>query len=170
MEALTRRWPIDQRTFAVALLAVGLWWAAAPYRGITHDAVYYAADALRRLSGGGLADDLFFKYGSQGDYSLFGNAYAWLANHAGIETAAWLISLTGRLCWLAAFTWVCCTVFPRANRLCVFAVGLLMPRYFEAMGLLSYAEPFAVNSLNALFWKSGQGVVSTTTLVPVCFS
>src|SRR6266446_6198378 len=44
---------------------------AHPYAGITHDSRLYSVQVLNRVEEGTYAEDLFFRYGSQDEYSLF---------------------------------------------------------------------------------------------------
>src|SRR6516225_361745 len=67
-DALTR---LAERawTLLVVLLCVNAF--SFPYAGITHDARLYSVQVLNRVEDGSYSDDLFFRYGSQDDYSLF---------------------------------------------------------------------------------------------------
>ncbi|MEN8175699.1 MAG: hypothetical protein ABFS23_08040 [Pseudomonadota bacterium] len=66
-----------------------------PYAGIWHDAKLYAVQGLRWLSPQNYAEDLFFKYGSQDDFTLFSIIYAALIEQAGLYLAAFIVTLIG---------------------------------------------------------------------------
>ncbi|MBT9489081.1 MAG: hypothetical protein IV093_16385 [Rubrivivax sp.] len=127
------------------LLAIALWWLAAPYAGIQHDALYYAADALRRADGAALQGDLFFHRHSQGDFSIFGPVYAWLIDTLGLDTAALSLSLAGRVAWLAALAALCRALAPEtpSRWWWLLALALCLPRTYGPLYLLHTAEPFA---------------------------
>jgi hypothetical protein len=130
-------------TLTVGLLAIALWWLAAPYAGIQHDALFYAGDALRRIDGAFLQGDLFFHRHSQGDFSIFGPVYALFIAAAGLDTAAFGLSLAGRVAWLLALASLCIALAPKRLRWWLFALALCLPRTYGPLSLLHTAEPFA---------------------------
>src|ERR1022692_3480545 len=83
-EALAR---IADRPWTLLLLLLFVNTIAQPYAGITHDARLYSAQVLNRVEGGSYADDLFFRYGSQDDYSLFSRLAAPLVQWFGLQAA-----------------------------------------------------------------------------------
>ncbi len=62
-----------------------------PYDGIWHDARLYSGQVLNQVEQGSYSDDLFFRYGSQDNYSLFSRMAAPLVKWVGLETAFFLI-------------------------------------------------------------------------------
>ena len=64
-----------------------------PYMGITHDTRLYSVQVLNQVEDGSYADDLFFRYGSQDQYSLFSRLAAPLVRLLGLPTAFFLIYL-----------------------------------------------------------------------------
>jgi len=79
--------------FAV-LLAVNT--IARPYAGITHDARLYSVQVLNHVEGGTYADDLFFRYGSQDQYSLFSRLAGPLVALLGVHAAFFVIYVVGK--------------------------------------------------------------------------
>ena len=69
---------------------------AQPYTGITHDARLYSVQVLNRVEHGAYADDLFFRYGSQDDYSLFSHLAAPLVRLLGLSAAFFVIYLVSK--------------------------------------------------------------------------
>ena len=122
---------------------MALWWLAAPYAGIRHDAIFYAGDALRRLHPQALAGDIFFHQGSQGDFSVFGRFYAALIQRVGLDVAAFVVALAGRLAWLAAVLWLVRTLAPSRDWLLLLAAALCLPAAYGPLDVLARAEPFA---------------------------
>jgi hypothetical protein len=72
-----------------------------PYRGRHHDDVLYQAQVVNRIEGGRLAGDLFFRFGSQDNYSAFSRVVAPLASAIGIPATFLLLYLAAR----AVFFW-----------------------------------------------------------------
>jgi hypothetical protein len=72
-----------------------------PYGGIINDAQLYAAQALHRLDDTVLGDDLFFRYGSQDQFSLFSAVVAPLVSAFGLPVAFFLayVSSEALLLW-----------------------------------------------------------------------
>src|SRR5580704_13550837 len=64
---------------------------ARPYAGITHDARLYSAQVLNQLDPGTYGDDLFFRYGSQDQFSIFSQFAAPFVAILGLETAFFLL-------------------------------------------------------------------------------
>jgi hypothetical protein len=75
----------------VALVAVNA--LIIPYAGLGHDARLYAAQVLHRLGEPWLQGDLFFRYGSQDQYSLFSTVVAPLAAALGVGWTFFLLYL-----------------------------------------------------------------------------
>ncbi|GAB4112481.1 MAG: hypothetical protein Fur0019_18940 [Tibeticola sp.] len=126
-----------------ALLPIVLWWLAAPYEGIRHDAILYAGDALRRLNPEALARDIFFHQDSQGDFSVFGAGYALLIRALGLDTAAHLVTLSGRALWLAAVVWLARTLVSDQRWLWLLVAVVCLPSGYGPLGVLHRAEAFA---------------------------
>src|SRR6266404_6233513 len=72
-------------TLFVVLLAINA--LARPYGGITHDTRLYSVQVLNRVEDGAYADDLFFRYGSQDEYSLFSRLAAPRVHVLGLPIA-----------------------------------------------------------------------------------
>ena len=73
-----------------------------PYAGIKHDGVLYLAQALSRLHPEIFGGDVFFRWGSQDQYTLFTPAYAWLITQIGLNKANLILVLLSQGLFLAA--------------------------------------------------------------------
>lgn len=131
-----------------AILALAaVWLLTHRYFGIHHDGLFYAAQALAHADPSAFRHDLFFAFGSQDDYSLFGRIHAWLTGLLGPGRAALLLLVTAHLVWaLAAYAiarqWLS-GLFLWIGLALVFA----LPRDYGAQGglhqgLFHYAENF----------------------------
>jgi hypothetical protein len=71
--------PRDQskhvRTLAISLLIATVWLTTRPYSGILGDSRFYTVQALNALMPGRFSDDLYFRYGSQDQFTLFSLIY-----------------------------------------------------------------------------------------------
>jgi hypothetical protein len=66
---------------------------ARPYGGLLHDARLYSMQVLNQLEGGTYADDLFLRYGSQDQFSIFSRMVAPVVGVFGLHTAFFLLYL-----------------------------------------------------------------------------
>lgn len=151
------------------LVALGLWLLSAPYGGIVHDAALYAADALRHLYPQGLGQDLFFQQNTQGDYSLFGRPYAVLMGWLGVDSAAYAMTLAGRVLWASGVIAVCRAGWQRQPWHWEWLVAIILvgPHFFDGHRVFSSGEPFATPRLFAEaagLWAIAQ-VLQARTLV-----
>src|SRR4051794_25767600 len=78
-------------SFLLALLAINA--VARPYAGITHDARLYSVQVLNLLDPTAYGDDLFFRYGSQDQFSIFSRVVAPGVDWLGLETTFFLLYL-----------------------------------------------------------------------------
>lgn len=128
----------------LAGFCVAAWWLASPYLGLGHDALYYAADALRRGQFPGLNSDPFFGSGSQGNFTLYPLIYSGLLGWMDVHHAALLLTLSARLAWLGALALLCRTVCQgRPVWLLAFGLVLALPPGYDPQRIVAYGEPFA---------------------------
>lgn len=128
-----------------ALLLLGACWLVAhPHMGLWHDARLYAVDALARLNPGVFDRDLFLMNGSQGQFTVFPHIFATLIGLAGLEHAALIIALAGKLLWLAALFLLARAMMPRPM-LWLLGMVLVMgyPAFYDSHKVFSYGESFA---------------------------
>ena len=76
--------PIGPSTW---LALAGLWAFTHPWSGIHHDGILYAAQAMLHHLPEVFRGDLFFAYGSQDDYTVFGRAYGVAVDAFGLTGA-----------------------------------------------------------------------------------
>lgn len=128
--------------FLAILLLTSFWLIyLRPYHGIRHDSILYLGQALL-LNEPQLAQDLFFAYGSQSQYTLFPELIARLLQI--FRPSELFRALT--LCSLVAFTlasWALIkTLFAVPFRLWALLGVLLLPMGYGPYGIFSYGEPF----------------------------
>jgi len=111
MHAITQTYPIESRfrewlaatTFTVVLICAWILWHG--YIGIWHDGQLYTFQALAHLHPTLLANDLFLRFGSQDDYTVFSPLYAGAIRLLGIEHAAAFLTLLFQAAFVAS-AWV----------------------------------------------------------------
>lgn len=73
--------------FAWVALVVACFVLARPYLGIVHDGIQYAAQALARLDPAVFRHDIYFRWSSQDEYTLFSPIFAFAVAHLGLGHA-----------------------------------------------------------------------------------
>lgn len=85
--------------FAVLLLLNSL---ARPYAGFCQDARLYSGQVLNQVEHGAFAEDLFFRYGSQDQLSIFSRLAAPVASLVGLEAGFFLLYVACNTLFLLA--------------------------------------------------------------------
>jgi len=113
-----------------------------PYSGIRHDGILYLAQALYRLKPEVFAQDIFFKFGSQDSFTLFGKLYAKLIDNLGVGTANVLLILSAQLGFFGITAWWAKLLLPKQlNFAGLFAICITSNIYGGAL-VFGYAESF----------------------------
>ena len=89
-------------TIVLLGLVLALWLTTRPYMGVAHDGLFYALQALNVLQPDIYSHDIFFLYGSQDQYTLFSNIYAFFIQHLGLGNGSVLLEILGLILWLLA--------------------------------------------------------------------
>ena len=118
-----RRLPLILMTMAA------FWLASHPWRGIWHDNVLYAAQALRRLYPLNFQHDLYFLHGSQDAFTIFSPLYAAAIAALGLPGATLTLLIAGYLLWIAAAAYLLSALL----RGFYFWLGLTMVCLFSAI-------------------------------------
>lgn len=135
---------------AVVLLGVVAMWALTHrYGGIWHDGALYAAQSLYRLNPEAFSGDLFFAYGSQDSFSVFGPLYAVLVDASGLFTAALLLAVVGQVTWLAGAFFLAVGVCGRRDGWLAILLLAVLPGIYGADEVFAYAETFVTARLFA---------------------
>ncbi|HTX23790.1 MAG TPA: hypothetical protein VMD03_03965 [Steroidobacteraceae bacterium] len=131
------------------LFVLAAWMLRHPYTGIAHDSVLYTFLALARLHPQLLQHDLFLRFGSQDQYTLFSPMYAQAISALGLERAAALLTL---VCQAALYgcAWVFARRFMPAH-LALIAIALLvaLPLDYGAGRIFNVTETFLTPRLPA---------------------
>jgi hypothetical protein len=145
--------------FPVAFL---LWLLNHPYQGIWHDAQIYGLVAAHWLHPQGLANDLFFRFGSQGDFSIFTPLYGYLVDQLGLDRAARFVVLFGGVLWVTALLLLARAALGEtlAGRFAVLFGVTLTLNYSPNMGVFMLNESFAT----ARSWAFPLGLLAIALL------
>ncbi|NDU87091.1 MAG: hypothetical protein G3I09_02750 [Ferrovum sp.] len=93
------------------LLLGVMWLTTRPFIGILWDSEFYAVQALHTLWPARYADDLYFAFGSQDEFSIFSRIYAPVIAMMGLARANLLLTVLAQLCWLMGLTYLARGVF-----------------------------------------------------------
>ena len=131
-----------RQSFVIFSILASLWLLKHPYNGIWHDGVIYTFMAMKDLSPDTFAGDLFIKFGSQDNYTIFPQVYAVLIKFFGIYKSALMLTVVGQLLWIFAAVSLFRT-FLKGKELCVaLAILFFMRAYYGGFNCFQYAEPF----------------------------
>ncbi|MCL4745317.1 MAG: hypothetical protein KJZ83_07875 [Burkholderiaceae bacterium] len=128
--------------FFLSFLAL-LWMCTRPYRGIVHDSILYSFQAIASAVPERFSDDLYLRFGSQEDFSLYTPFLSLVIRLTDIETANLIVTIAGQILWIVgAGLLVRAVCHTPERRFLAFATLLLMPAAYGGLGVFSYAEHF----------------------------
>jgi hypothetical protein len=151
--------------------AAALWLATRPYQGIANDAQLYTLQALNALQHGHFDHDLYLRFGSQDQFTLFSAVYEPFLAAFGLSTGVLLATIAGQAVWLTGFILLLRT-FTRSNwETAAVAAGVIaLPSYYNIIGFgesvvtpRQFAEGLSMAGLALLL--RGHRVGSLATLV-----
>ena len=140
----------SRATSVVFAIAVGmLFLLAHPYRGICHDAVLYTVQALHDAHPEHFRHDLFFEFGSQDDWTLYGKIYERLIGLFGIRASNLLGLAVAQALWWSGMWRLSRRLLPAPwHWVCLlFVAG--MPSDYGDGTILTYDEFFLAARLPA---------------------
>lgn len=123
----------------LTLVLVLLWLLTHRYAGLHGDAELYAFQAFARIHPS-LATDIYLRYGSQAQYTIFSPIYAYCIQSFGLPNAALLLTIVFKI-WFFAASWMFAravstsTVAAISTALLIVVVG-----GYGANGIFRYAE------------------------------
>lgn len=130
------------RACIYGLTVLSLWSLLGRYWGIQHDAIGYMLEAMSHLRPVPLSQDIFLRYRSQDEFTLFPRLSAPVIAQLGIDRAGALLTLASLSGW-TILAWKLCRKL-EGPKLSALAVGLLLvlPGWYSAGQVFRYAEPF----------------------------
>jgi hypothetical protein len=154
-EAVLRSQRGRATTLCLALLIVTLWLATRPYLGVIHDSRFYTLEALSDLMPGRFADDLYFRYGSQGQFTLFTQVYKPFLATFGIADGNLILTIIAQCFWLSGLLYLTRNLF-RDRKIVPVAISAVI--MLPGGPSLLYGEPFLTPRVFAeaiTFWSLG---------------
>jgi hypothetical protein len=134
---------------AVGLCAMAAWLLQHPYVGVAHDATLYTLSALAKLHPIELGDDIFLRFGSQDQYTIFSPIYAAAISWIGLEPAAALLTFASQLS-LFVCAWLLARRFMSSLAATVgIALVSVVPGEYGALSVFHYLEGFITPRLPA---------------------
>jgi hypothetical protein len=132
----------------LVLIAV-LWLATRPYEGVVGDARLYMVQALRHLDPASFAQDLYFRFGSQDEFTIFSRSYAPLLSMFGVGATGIILTVAGQFLWLGGLLYLARGLIrDRWQSLLSVAAAVALPAVY-AVWYTGYGEPFATPRLYA---------------------
>lgn len=110
-----------------------------PYPGVTGDGLFYAIQAINILNPSAFKHDIFFLYGSQDQYTLFTNLYAYLINYLGLGKSSVILEFVGLSLWFIAIAHLVTIIPPKPRFICLILIITLNNSY-GSHSVLGYAE------------------------------
>lgn len=133
----------------MGLCALAAWLLQHPYAGLVHDAVLYTLPALVRLHPDALSRDIFLRFGSQDQYTLFSPIYSEAIAFLGLEPAAAILTLVSQLAFFAC-AWLLARRFMSALAATLaVALLILVPGEYGSGSYFHYSEAFLTSRLPA---------------------
>ena len=126
------------------VVLVGIYFAVRPYIGVVHDARFYALDALARQGShargaADLAQDVYLRFGSQGDFSLFPLLYGPVLRLIGTSDGAALCWAVTSVLWVSGYLYLASRML---NGRQLEYLALLTPVALSMHLYFTYAENF----------------------------
>jgi hypothetical protein len=132
--------PLGLLGYVAAVLAA--WSIIGRYWGIQHDALGYALEAIATLRPDPLAGDIFLRFRSQEEFTVFPQFFAYFVARLGVDRAASLLTFSFLVAWIT-LAWQI-TRRLEGRPLAWLSVGLLLviPGWYSAGEVFRYLEPF----------------------------
>lgn len=138
------------RLVVLGTLFAATWAVAHGYLGIRHDAILYTLQALAHRDPRDLAGDVFLRFGSQDQYTIFGSLYALAVGALGVEPAAAILTFAMQLALVLAAALLLRRVAATGP---LAALGVLvliaLPGFYGADRIFSCIEPFLTPRMGA---------------------
>ncbi|MET3465544.1 hypothetical protein [Variovorax atrisoli] len=128
--------------WAIAAVAALIFTWTHPYNGIRHDGMLYVAQALKHVDPTVFNGDLFFKYGSQDSFSIFGRAYAFAVVTLGFAWSSLAGVLIGQLLFIVAVGLLVWRVLPENSRALACCILAVTAGTYGSSSIFHFAEPF----------------------------
>jgi len=128
---------------AVLLLVYfALWTVTGRYWGLQHDAQLYAAQALAKIRPDAFSGDLFLRFASQDDFTLFPYFYAWIINLLGLDHGAAMLTISLFIGWMLLAWRLARALIGREQAWLAIGLLIVVPGWYGAGLVFRTVEPF----------------------------
>lgn len=134
---------------AMALLALATWLLQHSFAGITQDSVLYTLFALARLHPDSVGTDVFLRFGSQDEFTVFTPIYSAAVNSLGMEHAAALLLFVSQIALFACAWLLARRLMSALDATLGVALLALLPGEYGAGSTFHYLESFLTPRLPA---------------------
>lgn len=142
-EWLAPRSPVSVwRGCAFLIVLFSIWTLVSRYKGIYHDAAVYLLQAAAKLDPAPLAGDVFLRFQSQDQFTVFSFISGTVVQAVGPDHAAATLTLFFLAAWYSAGWAIAKELQGPRLALLALAALLLLPGAYGARGVFRYAEPF----------------------------
>jgi hypothetical protein len=130
------------RFLAYLVAVIAVWSIIGRYWGMQHDALGYTLQAVAKLKPNPLAGDIFLRFRSQDEFTVFPQLCAFFVARLGVDHAASLLTFSFLFAWVT-MAWLI-TRRLEGRLLALLSVGLLLviPGWYSAGEVFRYLEPF----------------------------
>ncbi len=133
----------------LVLLWAITWSVSHPYHGILHDGRLYTLQALARLHPDSLPQDVFLRFGSQDQYTLFSPLYAALIQWIGLEPAAAALTAALQLSLVLGAALLARQVVSGKSVLLGVSLLIAIPGTYGSDTIFTCIEPFVTPRMGA---------------------
>jgi hypothetical protein len=143
-----------------------------PYRGLVHDSRLYSIQALNHLHPSLYGSDIFVKFGSQDDYTLFSPVFGAFINWLGLEPAAAMLTFTAMAAFLLAVWLLARRLLTPLEAGMAMVLIIMVPPFYGPNRIFHFLEEFltprqfaASFTLLGLFgWLTGRKVLAALSV------
>ena len=131
------------------MLWISTWCLAHGYQGIRHDASLYTLQALAR-SNPNLHHDVFLRFGSQDQFTIFSTLYSGFIRLFGVDPAAQILTFCSQLALLLCAALLLHRINPGRARVALGVTALIaIPGFYGADRVFACIEPFVTPRMGA---------------------
>ncbi|VWB86470.1 hypothetical protein BLA13014_03996 [Burkholderia aenigmatica] len=134
---------------ALALSLAVLFLITHPYTGIRHDAILYTAQALYNAHPENFSHDLFFEYGSQDQWTIYGRIFAKIVSAFGLRASNLAGLIVAQALWWSGIWRLTKRLLPEPWHWLSLCLIACMPSDYGAGLIFSYDEGFLTARLPA---------------------
>ncbi len=134
---------------AMASLVMAAWLAGHSYHGLVHDSILYTLMALARLHPDSLSHDVFLRFGSQDEYTLFSPLFASVIRLLDLEPAAALLTFLSHCALFGCAFVLARRLMPVSQALLATGLLVALPSTYGSASFFHYTEDFLTPRLPA---------------------